>query len=81
MPEQLAFQQRLGNGGAIDLDQLAGGARAPRVDDVRDDFLAHAAFAGDEHAAVRGGDQGGVAEHGLRQRALGHDVNRASGLS
>ena len=51
--EKFAFEQVLRDGGAIDLDQRARGARAPGVDDVGQHFLADAAFAGDEHAALR----------------------------
>ena len=67
--EELAFEEVLGDGGAIDFDEGAGGARAPAVDDVGEDFLADAAFAGDEDAAFGGGEEGGIAEDGLHERA------------
>ena len=74
VPEELAFEQGLRDGGAVDLDQRAGRARAPGVDDIGQHFLAHAAFAGDQDAALGGGNQRRVVEDGLHERALGHDV-------
>src|SRR5206468_11420247 len=54
--EQLALDQVPGDRGAVDLDERSG--RAPRqlVDRVRDQLLAGAVLAGDEHPALRGAD-------------------------
>ena len=49
---------------------------APGVDHIGQHFLADAAFAGDQDAAFGGGDQRGIVEDGLHQRASGHDVRR-----
>ena len=75
--EEFAFEQGLRDGGAVDLDQRAGRAGAPGVDDIGQHFLAHAALAGDQDAALGGGDQRRVVEDGLHERALGHHVRRA----
>ena len=84
--EQFALQQRFRDGGAIDLDERPGGARAPGVDDVGHHFLAHAAFAGDEHAAFGGGNERDIAEKapastGWRRRCAGGNCLPASNLS
>ena len=76
VPEQFAFQQRFGNGGAVDLDQRPRRARTPGVNDIGHHFLAHAAFAGDEHAGFGRRNQRGVAEHGLHERAAGDHIIR-----
>ena len=54
--EQLAFQQRLGDGGAVQADERAFLARAGVVDGAGDQLLAGAAFAADQHGGVGGGD-------------------------
>jgi len=74
--EQLTFQERLRNGGAVDLDHGAGGTATPSVDEVGHDFFTDATFAGDEDAGVRSGHKGSVAEEGLHLRAGGYDVRR-----
>ena len=56
VPEQLRLEQRFGNAGAVDGDKRAAGARAARVDRARDELLADAAFAGDQHLGVGAGD-------------------------
>ena len=57
--EQLAGQQRFGEGGAVQADERPFRARAGVVDRPGDQFLAHAAFAADQH--------GGLAGRGLRR--------------
>ena len=52
--EEFALDQVFGDGGAVDFDEGLGGAGAHGMDGVRDEFLAGAAFAVDEHAAVGG---------------------------
>ena len=82
--EQFAFDQFAGQGGAIDFDDFVFAARTERVDEVGDDFLARAAFAGDEHGDVAGGDafdgahdflHGGAAEN--RRGRAAHGFQRA----
>ena len=81
--EQLALDQFAGQRGAIDLDDAVLGARAQRVDQIGDDFLAGAAFAGDQNGHVAGrhafdgahdGLQGGALEN--RGRAAAHGGER-----
>ena len=50
--EQLALDQLLGNRGAVDLDERPGAPTAQRVDAARDELLAGAVLAVDQHAAV-----------------------------
>ena len=52
MPEQLALEEILGNGAAVDGHERPVLARAAAVDLVRDQLLAGAGLAGDEHADV-----------------------------
>ena len=47
--EDFALEQRLGNRGAVDGDERKAGARAQLVDGLRDQLLAGARLAGDEH--------------------------------
>ena len=47
--EQLALEQLLGNGGAVDRDEIAVRARALRVDGAREQLLAGAALAQHQH--------------------------------
>ena len=53
MAEQLAFDQFLGNRGAVHLDERPGPAPAERMDPARHELLARAVLAVDQHAAVR----------------------------
>ena len=74
--EQLALEQRLGDGAAVDRDERPGRARRLVVDEPRDPLLARAALAGDEHGGV---DLGHPARqvHDLPHRAaLGDDPQR-----
>jgi hypothetical protein len=50
--EQFALQQRFGDRGAVDADVMFISAAAQAVQCARDQFLAGAAFAEDEHARV-----------------------------
>ena len=50
--EQHALEHRLGDRGAVDGDERLRGAPAVEVDRVRDELLAGAALAGDEHRRV-----------------------------
>ena len=50
--EQLGLEQGIGHAGAVDADQRRVTPRAALVNDARDDFLADAAFAGDQHLGI-----------------------------
>ena len=50
--EQFAFEQGLGEGGAIDRDERLGGARAAAMDRAGDQFLAGAGLARDQHRGI-----------------------------
>src|SRR5436189_160216 len=54
--EQLALEHARGDRAAVDMEERAGGARGSRVDGARDETLAGAALAEDEHARVAAGD-------------------------
>jgi hypothetical protein len=53
--EHFAFDQRLGNRGAVELDEWARRPRRPVVQHARDRLLAGAAFPGDQHRRHRAG--------------------------
>ena len=72
--EELGFEQGLGDGTAVDGDEGCGGARAGAVDCARQQFLAGAAVAADEHARVRRGDESGLVEQGVHARAVADQV-------
>src|SRR5262249_4050464 len=57
--EELRLQQRLGQGGAVDGQEGTVGPAARGVNRARDDFLAGAALAGDQHGGLRRGHLGG----------------------
>ena len=50
--EQLGLEQRVGQARAVERDQRRRGARAPLMNQARDDFLADAGLAGDQHLRV-----------------------------
>ncbi len=52
VPEQFAFQERVGNRRATDFQQRFVVAVAEKVDRVGDDLLARAALTGDQHADI-----------------------------
>ena len=54
--EEFAFQEVLGDGGAIDADVIVLAAAAQAVERAGDQFLAGAAFAQDQDGGVGGGD-------------------------
>ena len=58
MAEQLAFDERLGQGAAVDRDERLVGPRALVVNGAGDQFLAGAGFAEDQHGRVRRRDFG-----------------------
>ena len=62
-PEQLAFDQFAGQGGAVDLDDLAFAAGAQGMEEVGDDFLAGAALPSDEDGDIARRDAVDLADH------------------
>ena len=74
MSEELALEEVFRDRRAIHLYQGSGRACAPRVEDVGEHLLADAAFARDQDPRFGGGDQGGIADDRLHQRAAHHDV-------
>ena len=70
VPEELGLEQGVGDGGAVDCDERLRRARGVRVDVLRDDVLADAAFAGDEDF--------GVAGCGARRQAYGLAASHGS---
>ncbi len=67
VPEQLAFDQVLRQGGAVERNQRLLGTVRAGMDGLRDQFLADAGLAADQHRQVRGGhrvDLGLQAAHG-----------------
>ena len=74
MAEQLGLEQRLGNRRAVDLDERHVALRAARVDGARHQLLAGAGLAGDEHRALRLGDQLGARDHVENRAAAADDA-------
>src|SRR5205823_5341361 len=58
--EEFAFDEGIGNGGAVHLHERAAAARAVIVYELGEDFLAAASFAGDQNGGVGGGDFAGL---------------------
>ena len=54
--EQLALQEPTRDGGAVDVDERAGGVRAAPVNGARDQLFAGAGFAIDHHRGIGRGD-------------------------
>ena len=74
--EQLALEQVLGDGGAVDRDERAGRARGLGVmDGARHQLLARAALAGDEHAALARRDARDEPAHALDGGAGADDLS------
>ena len=72
--EQLAFQQRGGQGAAIAGQQRMVLAAAEAVDGPDEHLLARAAFADQQHRAVGGGHAPGQGENPLHRPALADDA-------
>jgi hypothetical protein len=73
VPEELALEEGLGNGPAVDRHEGGVGARAGGVNGAGRHLLAHSAFAGDEHVARGGGAAGDLLAHGPHRRAFPHE--------
>ncbi len=80
MPEQLRFQQVLGDGGAVDGDEGLVAPGAGPVDGARQQLLAGARLAVDEHTRVAGGHQARLGEHRFHLRAAGDDARAPGGV-
>ena len=72
--EQLAFDQRRRDRGAVDRDHPPSPALAETVDGVRKDFLAGARFAEQEHRRIGSGDSVQLLEHAPDGVAFGDHV-------
>ena len=68
--EQLAFQQRLGQGGAVEADERPVLARAGVVDGAGHQLLADAALAADQHGGVGAGHPADLRLDLLDRRAV-----------
>ena len=80
MPEQLALQQRLGHGRAVEGHEGTGAPPAAVVQGAGHQVLAGAALAGDQHRGVRGGGPLDEVAHLAHHRALAQDLAKAGGL-
>src|ERR1700682_523114 len=74
MPEQLRLQQVLRHGAAVDGDERLVAARAATMDGARQQLLAGAALAGDQHARIRSRDHVRLRELLLHAGAAGDDL-------
>ena len=72
--EQFAFQQLLGDGGAVDREERLLAAVAVMINGAGDQFLAGAALAGDERGGVGGGDLADELEDLLHRLAAADDA-------
>ena len=70
MPEDLAFEHSLSQAADVDGNHGVPGARRDLVQGLRDDFLARAVLAGDEHVGVRGSDLRDHVQDGLHRSRL-----------
>ena len=81
MAKQLAFDQRLGDGTAIDRDQRLFGAQTQGVDRLRHQFLAGAGFTRDQNREVGSRHQFDFALDALDAGAVAHRVQQEVGLA
>ena len=77
MAEEFAFEQVLGDGGAIDRDERGFGARAVLIDGAGHEFLARSGFAPDQDGDGLGGNAADFLAHVLH-RAARADESRAA---
>jgi hypothetical protein len=77
MAEQLALQKLLGERRAVQTDERAGGPAGIEMDRPRDQLLADAALAPDEHRGVRGGHARHQRQDLLHPAALADDPLQA----
>src|SRR5262249_26108277 len=74
MPEQFAFKQARGHSRTVQLHEGVGLARAEPMNGARDQFLACASLAADEHSRLGRCDGLHSLEHTAQHWALSHDV-------
>ena len=72
--EEFAFEELMRHGRAVDLDERAITPRTRGVDDVRDELLADARFALDQHRRLRLRDRLQPREHFPERRTLADDA-------
>ena len=70
--EELGLEQRLGEGGAMHLDEGALGPPRQSVEEVGGDVFAHAAFPAEKHGGVSRGDTPQKRQGFLHRRRNGH---------
>ena len=75
--EEFAFQQAGGNGGAVELDEGGLLARTEVVYGARQQFLAGAGFAVDQHGGIGGRHGLQLLEGGFQRAALADDLLEA----
>ena len=73
--EEFAFEQLLGDGRAVHGQERLRAAVAVMINRARHQFLARAAFAGDERGGVRDGELADQLEHLLHRLAATDDAN------
>src|SRR6266702_3349407 len=79
--EQLALQQRIGNGSAVDRHESSRHSAAFNMDGAGKDFFAAAAFpVNDDRCQGRGGDPSCQFQRLLHQRAVGNDILKAESI-
>ncbi len=76
-PNSSLSSKPAGNGRAIQLDEGAIAARAQAMNGARQQFLAGAGLALDEHGRIGGRHGFNLLEHLAQARALAHDVFEA----
>ena len=81
MAENFALHQRFGNRRAIDGDEGTVGARRKLMDGARQNFLARAGFAGDQHGGGGGRDLLDDAHHVLHGLGAAHQIADAPGFA
>ena len=72
--EQFAFDQFLGDGGAVDFHEGLLGAETEKMQGMRDQFLSGPAFAKNQDAAVGGSRQSQLLAQGLHGDAFANDA-------
>src|SRR5262245_46410232 len=72
--EQFAFQQARGNRRTVQLHEGVGLARAELMNGTRDQFLARAGLAPDEHSCLGWGHSLHLLQHVTERGAVPHDV-------
>ena len=78
--EQLGFEQRIGQAGAVDRDERLAGPGAAAVDQAGRDVLADAALAGDEHLGIGAAGRGDVIVEGTGCRARADERGGSLGV-